>query len=424
MDAQADRLRHGRYRALFGFRAGYLPADFEALLAWQRQLKEAVARENRDEPDRPVCASVTALARLIAGDGIVRMYVDRMIDEVPEKDRTVRDIPDLLDHLDHVVRRAPAWESDPNKRVFFPMSALFGQMMITDAGEAAFRHGGFNAAIRWILRDWCAYLDSFNSRSVLDEGLQGWLSPPAAAYNRLDEFVIPDRTAPHWGWPSFNAFFHRQIRPEMRPIAAPHDPKVIVSANDGTVYKIEREVAAEARFWLKGQPYSLADMLAGSAFVDRFVGGDVFQTFLSGADYHRWHAPIDGTVRDAVVVDGLMFSNAESAGPDPKGILSQGYQTAVNTRGLIFIESDAPGIGLVCCIPVGITEISSITLRVQRGDRVCKGQELGYFSYGGSSMALVFQPGAIRQFTVGDPDGTAAAPAIPVQVNAQIALAS
>ena len=78
-------------------------------------------------------------------------------------------------------------------------------------------------------------------------------------------------------------------------------------------------------------------------------------------------------MREAVVVDGLMFSNAESAGPDPKGILSQGYQTSVNTRGLIFIESDDPVVGLVCCIPVGITEISSITIGVRRGDRVAQG---------------------------------------------------
>lgn len=164
-------------------------------------------------------------------------------------------------------------------------------------------------------------------------------------------------------------------------------------------------------------------MLAGSAYVDRFIHGDVFQTFLSGADYHRWHAPIGGTVRDAAVVDGLMFSNAESADPDPKGILSQGYQSAVNTRGLIFIESDDPVIGMVCCIPIGITEISSISIGVKRGDRVVKGQELGYFSYGGSSMALVFQPGAIRQFVFSSPDDGAGM-IVPVLVNAEIAWAS
>ena len=119
-----------------------------------------------------------------------------------------------------------------------------------------------------------------------------------------------------------------------------------------------------------------------------------------------------------------MFSNAESAGPDPKGILSQGYQTAVNTRGLIFIESDDPVIGLVCCIPIGITEISSITIGVKRGDRVKKGDELGYFSYGGSSMALLFQASAVKQFTVKSPSNDSVLKDVSIQVNSQIAVAN
>jgi phosphatidylserine decarboxylase len=231
--------------------------------------------------------------------------------------------------------------------------------------------------------------------------------------------VVPNRSAPHWGWPSFNAFFHRQIRSEVRPIAGPGDPKVVVSANDGTMFKIERKVRATTRFWLKGQPYSLHDMLAGSPFTARFVGGDVFQTFLSGADFHRWHAPIDGIVREARIVDGLMFSNAESEQCDSSGTNSQGYETAVNTRGLVVIESDRPTLGMVCVIPVGITEISSVTIDVVVGQRVTKGQEIGRFSYGGSTLALVFQPGAIRKFTVGDGQD----PPATVKVNAQIAVA-
>jgi phosphatidylserine decarboxylase len=105
-------------------------------------------------------------------------------------------------------------------------------------------------------------------------------------------------------------------------VDAPHDPKVIVSANDGTVYKIARKVKALDKFWLKGQPYSLINMLNNSEHTSRFIGGDVFQSFLSGADDHRWRSPIDGVVRQAEVVDGLMFSNAESAGFDPAAYAS------------------------------------------------------------------------------------------------------
>ena len=61
----------------------------------------------------------------------------------------------------------------------------------------------------------------------------------------------------------------------------------------------------------------------------------------------------------------------------------QGYDANVNTRALIFIESPDPAIGIVCVIPIGITEISSISIQVYVGQTVTKGQALGWFSYGG-----------------------------------------
>lgn len=402
--------------AFRGF-AGTFPSH-AAAREWRRRLKAALV----DKARPPVKRSVVALAGLIARDGIVRMYVDRMIREVPPQHRTVEDIPDLLAHLDHILEIAPAWQTDPDKRVFFPFSALFSDMMMTSAGEAAFRNRAFNHAICEVLREWCCFLDSENSRYVLSRGEHGWLCEPAAEYNKLWEFVIPDPDGPHGGWRSFNDFFHREIKPAERPVASPSDPKVIVSANDGAVYNIQRGVRELDQFWCKGEPYSLNNMLAGSDYLDRFIDGDVFQSYLSGADYHRWHAPVDGIVRHATVVEGLMFSNLEWAGNDIKGVKSQGYYTAVNTRGLTFIEADDPTIGLVCCMPVGITEVSSITLTARRNDRVKKGDQLGYFSYGGSSMALVFQPGAIDHFTVDAPKDPVKT-TVPIKVNAQIARA-
>lgn len=413
-----------RYQRRFGWLAGYLPRDRAALESWHRQLAADLAANRSKGGVRKVHRSVAALGLLIERDGIVRMYVQQMMAQVPPEHQTVTTVPELLEALNHIISTAPLYESDPNKRNFFPMSSLFVYMMMTPAGEAAFRNAAFNDALRRILKAWCRFLDSPESCYVLNTGDQGWLSPSAFKYNKLYEFVIPDPGAPHWGWTSYNDYFHRQIKSECRPIAAPDDPKVIVSANDGTVYKIARGVRAVDQFWIKEQPYSLVNVL-DNLHVDRFVGGDVFQSFLSGANYHRWRAPIDGVVRQTRIVNGLMFSDAESAGDDPTaGTYSQGYEASVNTRALVFIESDDPTIGMVCVIPIGITEISSVTIGVKRGDRVKKGDELGYFSYGGSSMALVFQPGAIQEFTVpapapdSDPDDGP-----PIDVNAQIALA-
>ena len=423
-DEAAESVLEARYQNRFGRIAGYLPKDRASVDEWQRNLKREIVKARAKGKAGILSRAVAELARLIEVNGIVRMYVVEMIDQVPPAHKTIESVEELLVALDLIVNTAPLYNPDPDKLNNFPMSSLFTYMMMTPAGEAAFRNESFNGAIRSILEEWCDFLDSERSLYVLNTGEYGWLSQSAYWYNKLYEFVIPDRSAPHWGFPSFNSYFHRQIKAEWRPVEKPDDPKVIVSANDGTVYNIASNVKPLDRFWLKGQPYSLVNML-NAEYVERFIGGDVFQSFLSGADYHRWRSPIDGVVRKAQVVDGLMFSDAESAGFDPTAATySQGYEASVNTRGLVFIESEDPIIGMVCVMPIGITEISSVTITVESGDVVKKGDELGYFSYGGSSMCLVFQPGAIDHFTLPNrPPGTNPDDGPPIQVNAQIAVA-
>lgn len=416
---EIERRLEERYARLFGRVAGYLPRNRAAVDEFQQNIvKSMVPAGELQSP------AVTALARLIEADGVVRMYVTQMIDQVEPAHKVIQNIPQLLGALDAIVKTAPLYNRDPAKQNTFPVSTLFTYIMMTPAGEAAFRNSAFNDAIRIVLQEWCRFLDSPASREVLNEGEYGWLSQPAFEQNKLSEFVIPDRNAPHWGFASFNAYFHREIRAEFRPVAAPNDPRVIVSPNDGTVVTWAQNVQASARFWLKGQPYSLHDMLRGQ-MVDRFVGGSVFQSFLSGADYHRWRAPIAGRVVHVEKVNGLMFSDAESAGPDPTAATySQGYEASVNTRGLVFIESANPAIGMVCVIPIGITEISSVSFSVKAGDMVLKGSELGYFSYGGSSMAVVFQSRAIQRFTVPQNTSGNQDDGPPIFVNAQIAVAN
>jgi phosphatidylserine decarboxylase len=205
-------------------------------------------------------------------------------------------------------------------------------------------------------------------------------------------------------------------------VSDPDQPKVVVSPNDGTIYHVARCVELETEFWLKEQPYSLQDMLAGSDLTETFVHGDVLQSYLSGADYHRWHSPVAGKILATDVVEGLMFSNLSGLGNGIKGVSGQGFYAAVNTRGLVFIESDYKPLGIVCVMPVGITEISSIMHMVAPGDHVAKGQEIGRFSYGGSSMAVLFQPGAIDFFDVSDPSSSGDRETI--KVNAAVAVAN
>lgn len=392
---------------------------------WLAEVVNAATREKKINPGLKLQPSVDALQRLIETDGVVRMHVTAMIHQVPEEHREIKSVEGLLQALNYIIQRAPAYNNDPDKRGIFPISDLFVHMMFTTAGRSAFTNKAFNDSLREVLQAWCDYLDSAASQYVLNTGEEGWLSPSAYKFNKLHEFIIPDKNAPHWGFTSFNDYFHRQIKPGHRPIAGPNDPKVIVSANDGRLYKIERKLKRSDTFWIKSQPYSLSNMLDNSKYTESFVGGDVFQSFLSGADYHRWRSPIDGVIKEARVVNGLMFSELQSEGYDSSaGTKSQGYEASINTRALIFIESDVPSIGMIAVIPIGITEISSISIQVKAGQRVKKGDELGYFSYGGSSMALVFQPGAIKNFSVSPSKGGGANNRPILKVNGQIATAN
>ena len=412
------------YSSRFGVVAGYLPQDKKNIGVWFKEILAEVKETILKDSTLVYQLSVQALADLIATNGIVRMYVTQMIEEVPSPNNHIKSVDELLATLNHIIQRAPKYNPDPAKRNAFPMSALFVYMMFTPSGETAFRLSDFNNAIRNILQAWCDFLDSPASQDVLNTGEYGWLSPSAYEFNKLNEFIIPDKNAPHWGFTSYNAYFHRQINLAYRPLASPNDPKVIVSANDGTMYNLSRRVKKSDTFWIKSQPYSLVNMLDNSRYTDHFVGGDVMQSFLSGANYHRWRAPISGKIVEARIINGLMFSELHSEGFDPQaGIFSQGFEASVNTRGLVIIESEDPIIGKVAVIPIGITEISSITIGVKVGQQVKKGEELGYFSYGGSTLCLVFQPKAIKRFTVKapttkNPTGEA------INVNAQIAIAN
>lgn len=88
---------------------------------------------------------------------------------------------------------------------------------------------------------------------------------------------------------------------------------------------------------------------------------------------------------------------------DPSGPNdSQGYITHVATRAIIFIQAQDP-IGLMCMMPVGMAEVSSCVLNdnIRPGQKIEKGDELGYFQCGGSTYCLIFRPGIIKEWTVG-----------------------
>lgn len=143
-------------------------------------------------------------------------------------------------------------------------------------------------------------------------------------------------------------------------------------------------------------------MLEHDALVPRFAGGTVYQAFLSALSYHRWHAPVSGTVRRARLVDGTYFSELlfEGVGDpsvadiDRRGIsVAQGYLSALAARAIVIIDADNPAIGLVAFVGIGMDEVSTCDITVREGHHVRKGDEIGMFHFCGSSHCLLFRNG-------------------------------
>ena len=378
----------------------WLPAHHH-IEAWVAGLAGEAAAKRRVK-FHPVIEEFRAL---IEGDPIVRMYLERMIAEVPRskpyKVHHLRNVEQMLLLINEVLTLAP--EFDTTALVAAPLNAILDWSMGTPAGFAAFRLPAINAMIKKILTAWCEFLSGPKSLYVLNASPTGWKSAAARAAMAMDDFELDPKDR-YWGFASWNDFFTRRFRPGVRPIAEPENHKVIVNACESTPYKIATRVRKTDRFWLKSQPYSLGDMLAGDEAAEAFEGGTIYQAFLSAFNYHRWHSPVTGTIRKAFVVPGTYYSELEAEGEDPAGPdNSQGYITHVAARAVVLIDCDDPAIGLVGFVAVGMAEISSclIGAGIAPGRRIAKGEELGYFQYGGSTHCLIFRPGVIARFAPG-----------------------
>ncbi|MBS0419576.1 MAG: phosphatidylserine decarboxylase [Proteobacteria bacterium] len=206
-------------------------------------------------------------------------------------------------------------------------------------------------------------------------------------------------------WRTFNQFFARKLAsPAKRPIAAPADGSVIASPVD-SIPQGAWAIGSDSRTREKqgvpiktGTVQSVTQLIGEtSRYKNAFAGGTLTHLFLDVGDYHHYHFPLGGIVREVHVIPG-----GEVAGGyitwdatnrryafDPSSI---GWQS-LETRGSLILETEA--FGLVALLPIGMSPVSSVNFdpALKEGVRVRKGDHLGYFLFGGSDFVMVFQAG-------------------------------
>ncbi len=117
----------------------------------------------------------------------------------------------------------------------------------------------------------------------------------------------------------------------------------------------------------------------------------------------------------AYLQPGTYYSETLSEAGDPAGPSeSQGYIAQMATRGLIFIQADNPAIGLMCFVPIGMGDVSTYEIQVYEGQHVTKGDEIGMYHFGGSTVCLLFRPGVELEFDTHGQEPSLMASNVPV----------
>ena len=238
----------------------------------------------------------------------------------------------------------------------------------------------FQSWTRKFAENWGTFLDTTESA----KGIESFFSNPS--YHIEDYFVAPS------GWLTFNQFFARQVRPGKRPVDGLCDNSIIVSPAD-SVYQGQWSIKDDSTITVKGLTWSVIELLDGSPYQDKFRSGVFTHSFLDVNDYHRYHVPVGGMVKEIRKIPGKVTLDVIKK---PDGSLDTvdgtGYQFTQD-RGLIIIDSP---LGLVAVLPIGMAQVSSVTLTAEMGATLTKGEEFGFFSFGGSDIVTLFEAGKVK----------------------------
>lgn len=212
-------------------------------------------------------------------------------------------------------------------------------------------------------------------------------------------------------WHSFNDFFSRRLKsPDQRPIVSPEDNSVVASPCDSEpqgVWAIDDEsyIVSEDKIAVKSRVFNSVRNLISpeSPYCDAFAGGTFYHAFLNVNDYHRYHFPLSGTIKEIRVIPGDdALGGTVTWEPQLQQYVVDcsvpGWQS-IETRGLVILDTEE--YGLVAVMPIGMSQVASVNFEpeLKVGSQVKKGDMLGYFLFGGSDFVLVFQKQAGFHFT-------------------------
>ncbi|WP_343333499.1 phosphatidylserine decarboxylase [Draconibacterium aestuarii] len=193
----------------------------------------------------------------------------------------------------------------------------------------------------------------------------------------LDECQISDASQ----FKTFNHFFARKLKKDARQIG-----ENIVSPADGKIL-VFQSLNDVPNFFIKGSEFTLSSFLQNEELAKKYEGGAMAIIRLAPADYHRFHFPASGNVSASVPIKGYYFSVSPLALQGSLKIFCENY------REYCTLKTQEYGDLLIS--DVGATMVGSIIQTYRGNSEITKGEEKGYFAFGGSTLVILFEKGKI-----------------------------
>lgn len=184
---------------------------------------------------------------------------------------------------------------------------------------------------------------------------------------------------------SFNDFFIRKLKPDARPIEKNED-RIIIPA-DGRFLFYPRIDLCDG-FIVKGQKFSLHRLINDASIAEHYAQGSLMLGRLCPVDYHRFHFPCNCLPGSARLIGGPLYSVNPIAVKQNLAFLSE------NKR--MVTELQTEHFGTILYLEIGATNVGSIHQTYTPKNPYNKGDEKGFFSFGGSALMLLFEPNRIK----------------------------
>ncbi|MDD7392454.1 MAG: phosphatidylserine decarboxylase [Fusobacterium gastrosuis] len=184
---------------------------------------------------------------------------------------------------------------------------------------------------------------------------------------------------------SFNDFFYRELKTGARTID--RTESVLVSPADGKILAYEN-LKEKDKFFVKGSEFTLEEFFSDKELAKKYEDGTFVIVRLAPADYHRFHFPAAGKISETKKIKGYYYSVSTHA-------IKRNFRIFCENKREYAILSTKK-FGDIAMIDVGATMVGSIVQTYKENSFVEKGDEKGYFLFGGSTCILVFEKDKIQ----------------------------